>query len=234
MAGHMFCKRRDTGYPGDPRNTTVCWIESNHHFKFKVLSMRKLSLAAMVAMAVFAFQACGDSSSNDPIESANETNEAKQDSSEASAMSSTPVTEEGTKFAVEAASGGMMEVQLGELAQQKASSQRVKDFGAMMVRDHTKANDELKSLAGMKNITLPPAPGDEQMKHINDLTEKSGKEFDKDYMKMMVDDHEDDIDAFEKASKNAENPDIQAFATKTLPVLRTHLDSAKAINDALK
>ena len=196
--------------------------------------MKKLSLIAIVCMSVFAFQACNDGST-DAVESANETNEVKQDSAEnRTGASNAPVSEADSKFAVEAASGGMMEVQLGELAQQKASSQRVKDFGAMMVRDHSKANDELKSLAGMKNLTLPPAPGEEHMNHIKNLTEKSGKEFDKDYMKMMVDDHQDDVDKFEKASNDANDADIKAFASKTLPVLRAHLDSAKAIRDALK
>ena len=203
--------------------------------------MKKLSLAAVACVAAFAFQACNDSSSSDPIKSANETNEVKQDSadhmrsdSNTSAMSATPVAEDDSKFAVEAASGGMMEVQLGELAQQKASSQRVKNFGAMMVRDHTKANDELKSLAGMKNVTLPPAPGGEHMDHIQDISKKTGKDFDRQYIKMMLDDHKDDVDAFEKASKDCKDADIKAFATKTLPVLRMHLDSAKAINDAMK
>ena len=198
--------------------------------------MKKFSFIIAAGMAVFAFQACNDDSSTDPIESANESNEVKQDSAENTGManSSMPVSEEDTKFAVEAASGGMMEVQLGELAQQKASSQRVKDFGAMMVRDHSKANDELKSLAGMKNVTLPPAPGEDHMDHIKKLSAKSGKEFDKDYIKMMIDDHKDDIDAFEKAANNGKDADIKAFANKALPTLRAHLDSAQAIKDSWK
>jgi putative membrane protein len=198
--------------------------------------MKKLSFVAIACIAVFSFQSCGDNSSNDAVESANESNEVKQDSAQNSDanQAAAPVSEEDSKFAVSAASGGMTEVQLGELAQQKASSQRVKDFGAMMVRDHTKANDELKSLAGMKNITLPPAPGEDHMDHIKDLSKKSGKEFDRDYMKMMVDDHQKDISEFEKCSNNAADPDLKAFASKTLPILRMHLDSAKAVNDALK
>jgi putative membrane protein len=198
--------------------------------------MKKLSFVAIACMAVFSFQSCGDNSSNDAVESANESNEVKQDSAENTNgnQAAMPVSEADSKFAVEAASGGMTEVQLGELAQQKASSQRVKDFGAMMVRDHTKANDELKSLAGMKNITLPPAPGEDHMDHIKDLSKKSGKEFDRAYMKMMVDDHQEDIKAFEKSSNDANDADIKAFASKTLPTLRMHLDSAKAVNDALK
>lgn len=195
--------------------------------------MKKLSLIACMSLAFFTFQACNDDSSSDAVDSANESNEVKQDSASNTGQTG-PVSEEDSEFAVEAASGGMMEVQLGELAQQKASSQRVKDFGAMMVRDHTKANDELKSLAGMKNITLPPAPGEDHMEHIKKLTAKSGKEFDRDYMKMMVDDHQEDVDKFEKCSKDGKDADLKAFASKTLPVLRAHLDSAKAINDAVK
>lgn len=195
--------------------------------------MKKLSLIACMSLAFFTFQACNDDSSSDAVDSANETNEVKQDSASNTGQAG-PVSEDDSEFAVEAASGGMMEVQLSELAQQKASSQRVKDFGAMMVRDHTKANDELKSLAGMKNITLPPAPGEDHMEHIKKLTAKSGKEFDRDYMKMMVDDHQEDVDKFEKCSTDGKDADLKAFASKTLPVLRAHLDSAKAINDALK
>ena len=86
----------------------------------------------------------------------------------------------------------------------------------------------------MKNITVPPAPGEDHMDQITNLSKKSGREFDREYMKMMVDDHQEDIDEFEKCSNNSKDADLKAFAAKTLPVLRTHLDSAKAINDALK
>jgi putative membrane protein len=202
----------------------------------KSIVMKKLSLIFFAVLSFFAFQACNDGDSADAVESAKESNEIKQDSASntGSQQSAGPISEDDSEFAVEAASGGMMEVQLGELAQQKASSQRVKDFGAMMVRDHTKANDELKSLAGMKNITLPPAPGEDHMEHIKKLSEKSGREFDRDYMKMMVDDHQEDVKAFEKCSDDAKDADLKAFAAKTLPVLRAHLDSAKVIRDALK
>ena len=197
--------------------------------------MKKLSVIAVVGMAVFGFQACNDGGSEDAIKSANESNEVKQDSAEHSETAPvSTVSEEDSKFAVEAASGGMMEVQLGELAQQKASNQKVKDFGAKMVRDHSKANDDLKTIAGSKNITLPPAPGEDHMEHIKKLSEKSGKEFDKDYIKMMVDDHEKDIDHFEKCSKDAKDAELKAFAAKTLPTLREHLAEAKKIWDIVK
>lgn len=195
--------------------------------------MKKLTGLAVGCVMILAFQACNDGST-DAIRSANESNEIKQDSSNAMGAPQTPVSENDSKFAVEAASGGMMEVQLGQLAQQKASSQRVKDFGAMMVRDHSKANDQLESLAGMKNITLPPAPGEDHMDHIQQLTQKSGAEFDKAYIRFMVDDHEKDIKAFEKISTDGSDSDLRAFATEILPTLRAHLDSAKAIQESLK
>lgn len=200
--------------------------------------MKKFSFIAVACLSVLGFQACNDSGSEDPIRSANESNDVKQDSADHNTdmphASTGTVSEEDSKFAVESASGGFMEVQLGELAQQKASSQKIKDFGAMMVRDHSKADDELKSLAGMKNITLPTAPGEDHMDAIKKLSDKSGKEFDKDYIKMMVDDHQNDIDAFEKCSRDAKDADLKAFAAKTLPVLRKHLDAAKEIKDAMK
>lgn len=202
-----------------------------------MIIMKKLSFIAVAFIALFSFQACNDAGSDDAIESANESNEVKQDSAENTGTNkpaASTVSEEDSKFAVEAASGGMMEVQLGELAQQKASSQQVKDFGAMMVRDHSKANEELKSIALNKNITLPPAPGEDHMDHIKNLSEKSGKEFDKDYMKLMVKDHDDDIDKFEKCSKDAKDAELKAFAEKTLTTLREHHNAAKKINDAIK
>jgi putative membrane protein len=186
--------------------------------------MKKLSLVFMMFVAAYGFQACGDSNSNnDTVENAKEQNE-----------DVTGIAEDDSKFMVKAASGGMMEVELGQLAQQKAQNKRVKDFGAMMVKDHTKANEEMKALAANKNVTLPQAMGEDHQKHVTDLREKTGKAFDKAYMSMMVDDHQEDVNDFENISTNGKDADLKAFAAKTLPVLRTHLESAKSINDAIK
>ncbi|HEX2976404.1 MAG TPA: DUF4142 domain-containing protein [Bacteroidales bacterium] len=136
-------------------------------------------------------------------------------------------------FLNEAASGGMMEVELGRYAQENAVNTRVKNFGAMMVRDHSKANEELKSLASSKSLTLPSSMDEKHMNKVNELKGKTGADFDKEYMKEMVDDHEKDVDEFRKQSENAKDADIKAFAAKTLPILQTHQDSAKAIRDAL-
>ena len=138
-------------------------------------------------------------------------------------------------FITDAAGGGMMEVQLGQLAKTHAASQAVKDFGAMMVRDHSKANEELKAVAAKNNVTIPATLDNKFQKHIDDLSKKNGADFDKDYMSMMVDDHQDDIKMFEKCAKNEdEKADVKTFAAKTLPVLYKHLDQAKKVKDALK
>jgi putative membrane protein len=149
-------------------------------------------------------------------------------------IDATPLDEKTGKWATEIAGGGMMEVSLGQTAQQQAASQRVKDFGSMMVRDHTKANDELKAIATAKSFTLPAMLPEKHQKHVDDLSKKTGNDFDKDYIKMMVDDHEDDIKKFEKAASDATDPAIKDFAARTLPTLRAHLDSAKAIHKDLK
>lgn len=144
------------------------------------------------------------------------------------------VGEADKKFMMEAASGGMMEVELGRLASETAASERVKNFGNMMVQDHTNANTELKALSSQKNVMLTDSMMAKHREHINMLKKKTGKDFDKAYMSMMVTDHNEDVSKFQANSNNAQDADLKAFATKTLPVLRMHLDSAKAINTSMK
>ena len=143
------------------------------------------------------------------------------------------VEDEVSEFLIKAASGGMMEVQLGEIADKNSKSQGVRNFGIMMIKDHGKANEEIKSLASSKNVSLPATINEEHQKHINELTTLRGAEFDEKYMDMMVEDHQEDIEFFEKAAKMNDS-DISAFASKTLPVLTKHLNAAQKIKDGLK
>lgn len=137
-------------------------------------------------------------------------------------------------FIMDAASGGLMEVELGKTTSANAASAKVKQFGQMMVTDHTKANTELKAVAAKKNVTVPPAPAQEQQDHINDLKTKKGAEFDKAYVDMMVDDHKEDISKFEDEAKNGKDADVKAFAAKTLPVLRKHMAAIQVIQNGMK
>ena len=137
------------------------------------------------------------------------------------------------EFIKEAANGGLMEVELGNYAQQHATNPRVKNFGAMMVRDHSKVNEELKSLAARKNINVPATMDDKYREKMSDIQKKTGADFDKEYIKEMIDDHEKDVDKFKKHAENGVDPDLKAFASKTLPTLLMHQDSAKMIRDAI-
>ena len=100
----------------------------------------------------------------------------------------------------------------------------------MMINDHTKISEDLKKIATSKNITLPQELSSEAKKDINRLSKKEGLNFDRSYMNMMVADHKKDVAKFEKAARNCKDPDLKNFIEQTLPVLRKHLDSAKAID----
>jgi putative membrane protein len=132
-------------------------------------------------------------------------------------------------FYKSAAEGGISEVELGKLAQEKGQSKSVKDFGSMMVKDHSAANEKLKIIAVKKGIELPTRSSLGQMATKGKLEILSGESFDKSYVKGMVDDHQEDIKEFEKEAKEGKDPEAKAFASKTLPTLRTHLAHIKAI-----
>lgn len=144
------------------------------------------------------------------------------------------VSNETKTFMEKAATSGMMEVQLGKMAQEKASSSEVKDFGQMMVTDHSKANDKLKSLAQEKGVTLPNSLTSKQQQKVDKLSQLSSEEFDKEYMKMMVKDHKKDIDTYQKASDNVPDPAVQDFASQTLPTLKDHLQKAEGVNQQMR
>jgi putative membrane protein len=195
--------------------------------------MKKLMLSFCCLISFYIFQSCNNgtgSGDKDTVDSAQNINDSTRKTSDNAMPDTMHVADkDATDFAVKAASGGMMEVELGKIAQQKAMSLRVKSFGAMMEKDHSKANEELKARAQTQNIALPAKPGDDEQKMIDKLSAKSGKDFDKAYMDMMVDDHKKDIDDFKKAAEKCTDASLREFAGQTLPVLLKHLDSAQAI-----
>lgn len=192
--------------------------------------MKKLSVIVL-ASCFGMMQAC-NSATDDSVAKADSTNDERDTTSMMDQKDSTSgmgINDDVADFAVKAANGGMMEVQLGEYASKNATDKSVKDFGAMMAKDHSKANDELKSIATSKNIALPATVGQDMTDDMNDLMKKTGKDFDKDYMNAMVKDHKDDIDMFQKAADDSKDSDMKAFASKTLPTLQKHLNDAEAI-----
>ncbi len=135
-------------------------------------------------------------------------------------------------FIQEAAHGGLAEVELGKLAGEKASSADVKQFAQRIVQDHGRANDELKTLAQNKDITLPNDL-DATHKATKDRLEKlSGAAFDRAYMQEMVQDHEKDVREFRKQAQSAQDADLKAWAAKTLPTLEQHFKMAQEASRA--
>ena len=134
-----------------------------------------------------------------------------------------------SSFMKNAAEGGMSEVELGQLAQQKGTNPAVKDFGAMMVKDHSAANEKLKSLAASKQVSLPDSPSVMQKATKTKLNMLSGDTFDKSYVKGMIEDHKTDIKEFQKEASEGKDPDAKAFAVATLPTLKAHLTKIQSI-----
>lgn len=143
------------------------------------------------------------------------------------------VSHHDKKFMESAASGGMMEVQLGNYAREHASNDAVKDFGKRMVTDHTKANDQLTALAQTKGVTLPTQLSHHDQSTYDKLTKLNGADFDREYIKHMISDHKKDIKEFQKEADKGSDADVKNFAATTLPVLQQHLqlaeDTAKQI-----
>jgi putative membrane protein len=131
------------------------------------------------------------------------------------------------QFAKKAARGGMAEVKLGQLAEDKGESDTVKAFGKQMVDDHSKANDQLKSTASQENMTLPEAMSAKEQATYDSLSKLSGADFDKAYARDMVKDHREDIAEFKSESANGQDQAIKDFATQTLPTLQEHLKMAR-------
>lgn len=188
--------------------------------------MKKSKLIFLGGILLLSLASCSDN--NDSVDRAEHANEQMEHAN------TNVVDKDASEFAVKAADGGMLEVELGKMASEKGMRQEVKDFGNLMVKDHTALNDKLKAIAAHKNIVLPTTLSSESQKHMDDLAKKNGHDFDKAYIDLMQKDHEDDIKDFENAVKDVKDADINNFATDALPTLRTHLEHCNSIKDLIK
>lgn len=143
-------------------------------------------------------------------------------------------SDQDKKFADAAAKGGLMEVMMGQLAATNASDAKVKALGEMMVKDHSKANDELKKWATTAGYTLPTGLDAAKQKEYDDLKAKKGAEFDKKYTDLMVSDHKKDIEEFKKEASEGKDASLKSFAGKTLPTLEHHLMESEKAKNAVK
>jgi putative membrane protein len=141
---------------------------------------------------------------------------------DASASKSSSLSAKDKTFIKKAAKGGMMEVAMGNLAEQNGTSEDVKSFGKRMVTDHSKANDELKSIASQKGVTLPSK--EPTLKWSSDKT----------YIDMMVKDHEKDLAEFQEEAKTGSDPEVKKFAEDTAKIVQKHLELAKETQSKLQ
>ena len=152
---------------------------------------------------------------------------AKKTSSTAASKSKAAMGMGDAHFVKEAAQGGMAEVKLGQLAQEKGTNESVKKFGKRMADDHSKANDKLKVAASKENIPVPANIGPKNQATYDRLSKLSGAAFDRAYAQDMVKDHQMDVSAFQKEADGGKNEAIKRFASETLPTLQDHLKEAK-------
>lgn len=197
--------------------------------------MKKINLIIATALSFGLMTACnhGPKDSTQTADSLNAAKDTSKADSSAKMTATTPDNDD-SKFAVKAANAGMTEVALSKIALQQVTDSKLKDFAQMMITDHTKAGDQLAALAKTKNIVLPMAVNSDSQKVIDDMTKKSGSDFDKAYVDQMVADHKDAVKLFQDEAKNAVDPDIKAFATNTLPTLQGHLSAITGIKSSMK
>jgi putative membrane protein len=192
--------------------------------------MRKINSLFAVALAVSVLQACSGTKTSSTSDTTVKTDSTK--TTTVKADSSVMMTD--TTFAAKAAVGGMAEVALGKMAAAKGIDSKVKDFGKMMVMDHSKANNELMAIAKAKNIALPTALDAEHQAKSDSLNKLTGKDFDKAYVKAMVEDHQKTLDLMKGEAANGKDAELKGFATKTAPVVQTHLTAITKIQDSMK
>ncbi|QIL76341.1 DUF4142 domain-containing protein [Hymenobacter sp. HDW8] len=188
-------------------------------------SARFLLLGCCVALG-----ACSpDASQKDPVAEARFQNEKR--------IKEAAVTERQERdadFMVNAASSGLLELEMSKLAQQKSTTPAVRNLAQSLVQQHGQVSTALRNLAQQKNLMLPSGLGSDQQKQYAELSALTGTPFDKRYVEMLVEAHKQDVDAFEDMSKDAYDGDIRGFAAKFLPTLEKHLDEVGVVEDQLE
>jgi putative membrane protein len=144
------------------------------------------------------------------------------------------LSKDDERFIREAAAGGMMEVELGKMAAGKAANDKVKEFGRRMQEDHGKANNELKALAANKGVEIPKDLEGKHKTTVDRLSKLSGEEFDRQYMRAMIDDHKEDLRKFEREADKGKDSQVKKFASKHVPILKKHLELAEATGEEVK
>lgn len=202
--------------------------------------MKKLILSSMALIAIIACEKKETTSASGSVDSSAVTADTSVTMTDSTSVapttnqSNSDLTNQDKKFADAAAQGGMAEVMLGELASSNGTNASVKSLGAMMVKDHGKANEELKSWASATGYSLPSSVNAEQKKTYDELKAKKGAEFDRMFADVMVNDHKKVLAAFKKESTEGSEASLKSFATKTVPTLEHHLMESEKTKSTVK
>lgn len=191
--------------------------------------MKKINLLLLPVIAVALLQACSGTRNTTGADSTG----TQTDSQTTTTQNSSAVGADSA-FANKAAISGMAEVALGKMAASKGVSAEVKNFGNMMVTDHGKANDELMSIAQKKGLTLPTGLDAEHQAKSDSLSKLSGADFDRGYIKVMVEGHKKTLALMNNEATGGKDADLKAFAAKTAPVVQHHLDEITQIQASVK
>lgn len=190
---------------------------------------RILTLASLVFMLACETRRESDSDSADANEDskevAEEANDEKFEDNKA---------ENDADFVANTVAANYGEIKFAGLANQRSANPEVKKAATMLVEDHTKALNELKTLAQSKNITVPVEEDDEARRKTERFSDEAGKDFDKKWCKEMIDRHDESIRKFENRLEKTEDADLKAWISKTLPVLRTHREHVNALHEKIK
>jgi putative membrane protein len=198
--------------------------------------MKSKNLLFALLIGTCAFQACRNinKTAHDPDTLTSGSMDSAQSSRSDTMGQGVAASADSTSFMAKAAVGGLLEVELGKMAALKGVDSKVKEFGALMVKDHGKANQELMAIAKQKNNgSLPSVLPAKEQAHVDEMNKMTGKDFDKHYISMMVEDHVEDLKLFKTASSNPDTT-ISKFAGKLLPILEGHHKLAVSINSSLK
>jgi putative membrane protein len=142
---------------------------------------------------------------------------------------SSPTMPTGKQFITSAAKINLGEIALGKLAEQKGANPAVRDFGKLMVYDHTKLEDQLQDLAKAKGITLPTQPGAREANLQQQLSNESGAPFDQTYIQHMLSGHKQAITDFENEIEHGTNPAFKSYAESGLPLIQDHIRIAEDV-----
>jgi putative membrane protein len=195
--------------------------------------MKKMVMWAAVTIAFSASPLAQSTPQNPkPEQDATQGRDASKPASTHADQAKVP-TDPDQRFVYETYGNGLAEIQLGKFAAQKAASNEVKQFGQRLVTDHSKANDELKSIASAKNIMLPAAVDAKHQAAYDRLSKLSGPAFDHAFMQDMVAAHRNAVKNFQDTSKNGKDAEVKAFAAKTLPTIEAHLKQAERVHTAV-